>query len=676
MHRRTAPLRRLTAILTAVVLSSALPATATAQTVSIGTASFLEWDVPASANSAAGALEVVSTGGSTRDVFYVTKQPTPAPRLIRLINPSAGPTTWQSWALYAAAQPTIDTGGLKMRTTTEGGMTGQLVFVRDTASIHRVTTNSNVNNHTRWVDTGFGSTSDLALDLLPVGGSADIYTTSPAAGGTLQRLNGGSNAVRRWIVGGGAGSVYLSGVAVRRTSASQVRVYWSEPTSNIIGELNPATNAIRRWSLATTGASGPRQLDFDAAGNLWVVTSSGHVVRLNLSTNDVTPYLIPTPGSSPFGVGPDGSIGFTENATKKVGMLIPDGTDFNVTPTTATITPTNTTVPQNTVSNPPTSGTVTPIAGTGPATSTGTAATGIFVEATLPLVSASPNAIEDDTLQPTPPSGAFARAFFYSVSTPSSNRIGRVELVRPAPVPTTVVLDPLAAPNPVDSEHCVTATVRDQYEQPMGDINVEFRVTGSVTTGGNADTDANGEAEFCYTGPAFPGPDAIHAWADWNPDNGTQDPLAMPPEPFGDATKTWTFPVSTPGCEVKITNGGWIIAANTDRASFGGNAKVDGNGNVSGNEEYQDHGPVQSFNAHGNVTVVTCSFTDRTQATIFGYASVDGQGSHLYRIDVKDLAEPGKNNDTYRFRLEATPFPYDSGEQTLKGGNVQIHQSN
>ena len=356
-------------------------------------------------------------------------------------------------------------------------------------------------------------------------------------------------------------------------------------------------------------------------------------------------------------------------------MLIPDGTDFNVTPVAGTALITNATLGSTTISKPPTTGMVPSIPGTGPATSSGTAATGIFVEATLPGASAFPNAIEDDTLQPTAPTGGFARAFFYSVSTPSSNRIGRVELVRPAPVPTTVVLDPLAEPNPVDTEHCVTATVRDQYEEPMPGVNVEFRVTGSVTASGDANTDGNGEAEFCYDGPAFPGSDAIRAWADWNPENDMEDLTAVPPEPVGVASKTWTFPVSTPGCEVKITNGGWIIAANEDRASFGGNAKVDADGNVSGNEEYQDHGPVQPFNAHGNVTVVTCSFTDRTQATIFGYASVDGQGSHLYRIDVKDLGEPGKNNDTYRFRLEATPFPYDSGEQTLKGGNVQIHKT-
>lgn len=665
-------MRRIVLSLLSVCAFGTLLASASAQPVSIGNANFLEWDVPASVNSASGALEVVSTGAATRDVFYVTRQPTPAPRLIRLVNPSTGATTWQSWALYPGVSAN-DTGGLKMRPG-EGG-SGQLVFIRDAQSIHRLTTNSIVNNHTRWVDTGFGSTSDLALDVLPVGGSANIYTTSGTpTTGTLQQLNGGSGAVRRWNVMGGAGSVYLSGVAVRRTSATQVRVYWSEPTSNMIGELNPSvsTNNVRRW-LLPAGVTQPRQLDLDAAGNVWVVTGSGHVVRLVPSSGGLTPYLIPTPGSSPFGVGPDGSIGFTENATKKVGMLIPDGTAVTVTPTPTTLGSSTAALGSTTVSRAPSSGMVTPIAGTGPATSSGTAATGIFVEATLPGLSALPNAIEDDTLQPTPPTGGFARAFFYSVSTPStltvSNRIGRVELVRPAPVPTTLTLSPKTDTNPVDTQHCVTATVKDQYGEPMQGVNVEFRVTGSVTTAsGELTTNANGEAMFCYDGPELPGADAIHAWADWNPNNDMQDLAAVPPEPFDDATKTWVLPVSTPGCVIKITNGGWIIANNGDRASFGGNAKVDADGNVSGQEEYQDHGPVQPMNVHGNVLAVVC---DTTTGTVFGQATIDGMGSHFYRIDVVDNGEPGRN-DTYRILLDTG---YDSGVHKLEGGNVQVKRT-
>ena len=227
---------------------------------------------------------------------------------------------------------------------------------------------------------------------------------------------------------------------------------------------------------------------------------------------------------------------------------------------------------------------------------------------------------------------------------------------------TTLTLEPETATNPVDTEHCVTATVTNMFGIPQQGVTVRFAVMGSVNTSGSATTDTNGEAMFCYDGPALPGTDLISAYADVDDDN-MQD-LG---EPFDTATKTWTFPITTPGCEVTITNGGWIIAMNGDRASFGGNAKSDEDGNVSGQEEYQDHGPAEPFNLHGTPMVITCT-NDATEATIFGEATINGTGSHTFRIDVKDFAEPGKGIDRYRIQVES----YDSGDQTLEGGNVQI----
>ena len=231
--------------------------------------------------------------------------------------------------------------------------------------------------------------------------------------------------------------------------------------------------------------------------------------------------------------------------------------------------------------------------------------------------------------------------------------------------PAKLTLKPKAATNPVGTQHCVTATVTNAAGAPVAGVTVRFSVTGSVNTSGSDTTDANGEATFCYTGPAFPGADAIHAYADTN-NNSMQDAG----EPFDDATKTWVLPVSTPGCQVKITNGGWIIANNGDQSSFGGNAMVDATGNVSGNEEYQDHGPANPMNLKGNVLVVVC--VSATQATIYGSATIDGGGSFLYRLNVEDNAEPGKGADKY-WILVANG--YDSGNQILKGGNVQIHKS-
>jgi hypothetical protein len=225
--------------------------------------------------------------------------------------------------------------------------------------------------------------------------------------------------------------------------------------------------------------------------------------------------------------------------------------------------------------------------------------------------------------------------------------------------PATLVLTPPTDTNTVDDEHCVTATVRDAFGNPTPGITVRFSVTGSVTTSGSEITDANGQAEFCYTGPGLPGADVITAYADTN-GNSVMDPG----EPQGTAAKAWVIPASTAGC--KVTYGGRITAANGDMATFGGNAQANG---LKGQEQYRDHGPAANLNVHSiNVLSVVCS-SDGTEASIFGTATVNGSGTFDYRIDLKDLDEPG-SSDTYRIRLSNG---YDSGEQVLEGGNVQVH---
>jgi Mg-chelatase subunit ChlD len=245
-----------------------------------------------------------------------------------------------------------------------------------------------------------------------------------------------------------------------------------------------------------------------------------------------------------------------------------------------------------------------------------------------------------------------------------------VDIIVTAGPPATLMFRPedKAATNPVDTQHCVTVVVRDVLLQPVSGVTVRFTVTGSVTTSGSANTNGAGEATFCYIGPPLPGADVIKAYADTN-NNNTQDPG----EPFDTATKAWVLPVSTPLCEVKITNGGWIIASNGDKANFGGNAQVGATVvDVSGNEEYQDKGPAADVNVHGNVLVVICE--SPTAATIYGQATVNGSGSFFYRIKVQDNGEGGKGIDKYGIIVGNAP-PYASGDQTLQGGNVQIHKS-
>jgi len=118
-----------------------------------------------------------------------------------------------------------------------------------------------------------------------------------------------------------------------------------------------------------------------------------------------------------------------------------------------------------------------------------------------------------------------------------------------------------------------------QQGQVTPNITVVFSVTGSDSATGSRVTGPDGKtASFCYTGVLIGITDVITAFADFNPRNGTREPG----EPIGAATKVWEIPVSTPLCEVTVTQGGFIIAQNGDRASFGGNAKVSSAGEPTG----------------------------------------------------------------------------------------------
>jgi hypothetical protein len=236
--------------------------------------------------------------------------------------------------------------------------------------------------------------------------------------------------------------------------------------------------------------------------------------------------------------------------------------------------------------------------------------------------------------------------------------------VTPGP-PAIVTVDPPAAVNEIDTEHCVTATVTDAFGNPTPGVTVFFEVTGSNQASGTGTTGGDGETEeFCYTGRLF-GEDLITAVADAD-DSGEPDPG----DPTGTATKTWLLPPPPLPCDVIVTEGGWIIAANGDRASFGGNAHAEVGGEVKGQQTYQDHGPAQRMTVKSiEVLTVLCS-QDGTRASIFGLATIDGSGQHAFRIDVRDLGEPGVGRDTYGILLSTG---YDSGEQVLQGGNIQIH---
>jgi len=233
--------------------------------------------------------------------------------------------------------------------------------------------------------------------------------------------------------------------------------------------------------------------------------------------------------------------------------------------------------------------------------------------------------------------------------------------------PSGVTLEPATDTNVVGEQHCVTATVRDFGGTPVPGVTVRFSVPTATAThatpaSGSAVTDANGQAQFCFTA-SLPGTDTIHAYADTN-GNSVQNPG----EPFADATKTWTLPPGTSFCAVKIENKGSIIAANGDVATFDGKAELASNGTVKGSEAYQDLGPVAPRKVKSIRLLATTCSPDHRSASIFGTAKIDGSGEYSFRIDVTDsgMATTG---DTYGIILSDG---YASGQQPLRKGDVKI----
>lgn len=253
--------------------------------------------------------------------------------------------------------------------------------------------------------------------------------------------------------------------------------------------------------------------------------------------------------------------------------------------------------------------------------------------------------------------------------------------------PAVVVLTPEADTNEVGTEHCVKAEVRDQFGNPTPNETIVFDVEGASEgdsppdEDGSDQTDEFGNAQLCYTGPDLPGADTIVAFADFDRDdsgpdrpNGTRED----DEPRDTAEKTWIFPASTPGCEITITEGGWIETFTGSKGTFGGNAKVAEEigplGQVSsvesGELEYHDHDPALDLNFHSvEIVAIVCGADGR--ADIYGLGRVEEGVPVTFRVRVRDSDEPGRG-DTYQLLTNA----YVSGpeDNPLLGGNIQVHQ--
>jgi hypothetical protein len=92
---------------------------------------------------------------------------------------------------------------------------------------------------------------------------------------------------------------------------------------------------------------------------------------------------------------------------------------------------------------------------------------------------------------------------------------------------TSVTVAPRTGSAQVNSQHCLTATVLDQFNEPVNGVRVDWAVSGANTVAGFANTDAEGHAPFCYTGLQS-GADAIVASVGTLSDNASMSWQALP----------------------------------------------------------------------------------------------------------------------------------------------------
>jgi hypothetical protein len=126
-----------------------------------------------------------------------------------------------------------------------------------------------------------------------------------------------------------------------------------------------------------------------------------------------------------------------------------------------------------------------------------------------------------------------------AVGSGPAQRTGTAIVTYLAPVPARLVLTPAEHFSFRGAQHCVLATVTDPAGTPIAGVTVVFAVTGVNHGGATLPTDANGQAQFCYTGTNA-GADRITAFADVDK-NGVQSVG----EPFAVASQTYYAPEPT-----------------------------------------------------------------------------------------------------------------------------------
>jgi streptogramin lyase len=109
--------------------------------------------------------------------------------------------------------------------------------------------------------------------------------------------------------------------------APNTGVWFTAYIGKYIGNLNPATGEIKKWSLSF----GPWDLTADSFGNIWfTIPDDDKIGRLNPYSGELMLYAVPTSGSKPYGITVDsqGYVWFAEHGQNRIGRFSPDDLTF------------------------------------------------------------------------------------------------------------------------------------------------------------------------------------------------------------------------------------------------------------------------------------------------------------------------------------------------------------
>jgi hypothetical protein len=217
----------------------------------------------------------------------------------------------------------------------------------------------------------------------------------------------------------------------------------------------------------------------------------------------------------------------------------------------------------------------------------------------------------------------------------------------PPSEPTTLTLEPESAVNVVGERHTVTATLVDQYGDPVQDYSIRFSVSGAVTATGSCITDVLGQCGFTFEGAVFPGTATITACTDAHGDGSCE------PAPTAIAAKEYILPPSTTGA---TTGGGRIDTATVSVSVRSDGIAVSGDCTIVAATTTIDCLDAIAYVQAGSTSI------------IYGHATLNGVET-LYRIRVVDVGDSGSRRDVFSI-VTASGYELTG---TLTFGNLQVH---